>query len=254
MRALLIAEWVVRLVMFAVVVVRKRSTPVALAWLAVVAFVPFAGAVAYFLLGEVRLGRRRSARYQSLVAALGASADLRRQFATYPAPALPGPVRRIAQLAQAVGASEPRPGNRVELHDDATRLFERLVGDIHGARHHCHLQFYIADDDPVSRLVVEALVRARQRGVACRVLLDAAGSRTFLRGALTRRLRSARGGSGTTISTGVISGCACGTVIRKSWAGSRMSLIPCWRSLVSAITEPPRAFASWMLPTIFSNT
>ncbi|HUG40092.1 MAG TPA: cardiolipin synthase [Longimicrobiales bacterium] len=191
MHGLLVAEWVVRLVMFAVVVARKRSVPTALAWLAVIAFVPFVGAVAYFLLGEIRLGRNRSARYHDLVGALAESAALRAQFTRHPAPPLRGAVRRIADLAQAVGAGEPRSGNRVELHDDAAILFERLAGDIHSARHHCHLEFYIADDDDVSRMVVDALLRARRRGVACRVLLDAAGSRAFLKGPLTRRLREA---------------------------------------------------------------
>ncbi len=39
--------------------------------------------------------------------------------------------------------------------------------------------------------VVEALLRARKRGVICRILLDDVGSRLFLRGPQARKLRDA---------------------------------------------------------------
>jgi len=193
MRWLFVAEWVVRLVMFVVIVTRKRSAAPALAWLAVVAFLPFLGALAYLLLGEVRLGRSRSHEYQRLVDAMSGSTELRRQFAQHGHATLRGPHRLIDNLAGAVGAREPRPGNRLELVEDAADLFARLIVDIDGAAHHCHLLYYIADDwnhDPVMSEVAAALMRASARGVACRLLLDAAGSRRFLRGEMCRRLRA----------------------------------------------------------------
>jgi cardiolipin synthase A/B len=194
MRWLFIAEWAVRLVMFVVVVSRKRAAPTALAWLAVVAFLPFIGALAYFMFGEIRLGRRRSGEYQRLVDTMSESSELRRQFAAYGSVALRDSHRIIHHLAVGVGAREPRPGNQLELLADARDLFARLTADIDAAEHHCHLLFYIADhdpDDPVTREVGAALMRASRRGVECRMLLDAAGSRRFLRGELCRELRAA---------------------------------------------------------------
>lgn len=194
MRWLFVAEWAVRLVMFVVIVTRKRSSNAALAWLVVVAFVPFVGAAAYLLFGEIRLGRYRSRLYADLGRAMSRSPELRRQFARRAQAEVTGSHRIIANLAGAVGAREPRTGNALELMDDPRELFDRLVEDIDGARHHCHLLFYIADDyndDPITTAVVEALIRARERGVTCRVLLDAAGSRRFLRGRLAARLRAA---------------------------------------------------------------
>lgn len=194
MRWLFVAEWAVRLIMFVVIVTRKRSAAPALAWLAVVAFVPFLGAMAYLLLGEVRLGRSRSAEYQRLVDTVSQSPELRRQFAQYGHVTLRGPYRLIDNLAGAVGAREPRPGTRIELVEDAADVFARLIADIDGSSHHCHLLYYIADDwnqDPVTNEVAAALIRATGRGVACRMLLDAAGSRRFLRGEVCRRLRAA---------------------------------------------------------------
>jgi cardiolipin synthase A/B len=194
MRWLFLLEWAVRVVMFVVIVTRKRSASTALAWLAVVAFLPFVGAVAYFMFGEVRLGRRRSREYQRLWDAVERSPELRRQFAALQPPRLDGSLGVLADLAGSVGALEPRPGNRLALLEDAVGLFSRLTDDIEGARHHCHLLFYIADDsrdDPVTHMVCEALLRARRRGVRCRLLLDAAGSRVFLRGEWARTLRAA---------------------------------------------------------------
>jgi cardiolipin synthase A/B len=194
MRWLFVAEWAVRLVMFVVIVTRKRSAAPALAWLAVVAFLPFLGALAYLLLGEVRLGRHRTDEYQRLIDTVSTSPALRRQFTTHGHAVLRGPYRLIDNLARAVGAREPRPGNRLELVEDPTDLFARLAADIDDADHHCHLLYYIADDwrdDPVTAAVASALMRAATRGVECRVLLDAAGSRRFLRGDTCRRLRVA---------------------------------------------------------------
>jgi cardiolipin synthase len=194
MRWLFLAEWAVRLAMFVVIVVRKRSAATALAWLAVVAFLPFVGALAYLMLGEVRLGGRRSRRYQHLVDAVSRSPELRRHFARLGQAELRRADRPVADLAGAVGAREPRPGNRIDVVDGAGDLFGRLCADIDGARHHCHLLFYIADpepEDPVIRDVTGALVRARARGVECRLLLDAAGSRRFLRGPRAAELRAA---------------------------------------------------------------
>src|SRR5262249_9615352 len=56
-----------------------------------------------------------------------------------------------------------------------------LIADIEQAKHHVHLQFYIFADDVTTGPVIEALGRAVQRGVRCRVLADAIGSRAALR-------------------------------------------------------------------------
>jgi cardiolipin synthase len=158
----------------------------------VVAFLPFVGAIAYLMFGEIRLGRRRSRQDQHLRDAVSTSSALRRQFADHGQASIQGPYRTLANLASAVGAREVRPGNRIELLGEAQDLFARLVDDIDASLHHCHLLFYIADDapDPITVAVTDALLRARGRGVETRMLLDAAGSRRFLRGRLAARLRS----------------------------------------------------------------
>ncbi len=187
----LLAEWSVRLVMFVVVVLRKRSPSSALLWLVVVAFLPFVGTVAYFLVGENRLGRRRRVEYQQVEELLRHSPRLVEQYRRASRPLYREPHRTLAALAEGVGASLPLGGNGVELLGDADEFLDALVEDIDHARHHCHLLYYIVQEDPRSERVFGSLLRARSRGVSCRFLVDAAGSRRFLESRSARRLRKA---------------------------------------------------------------
>lgn len=190
MTSLILAEWLVRLVMFVVIVMRKRSPAKALGWLTVVAFLPFAGTVAYFTLGELRLGRRRELRYTEFEDALAASPRLRQQVSAVYQPLLLEPDRTISHLVARVGGTPAYGGHHVELVGDTAELFNRVCADIDRAWHHCHLLFYIANDDEHGRAVADALIRAQQRGVSCRLALDSAGSRAFLRSETARRLRA----------------------------------------------------------------
>ena len=60
-------------------------------------------------------------------------------------------------------------------------MIDRLVQDIDRADHHVHLLFYIFAADEVGGRVAQAMVRARARGVRCRLLADAVGSRGLFR-------------------------------------------------------------------------
>jgi cardiolipin synthase len=68
-------------------------------------------------------------------------------------------------------------GNRVELLPDGDSAFPAMLAEIDGAKESVTLATYIFDDDEVGRQFLEALVRARKRGVAVRVLIDGLGSR-----------------------------------------------------------------------------
>jgi cardiolipin synthase len=92
-------------------------------------------------------------------------------------PALSGAV----VLAEKLGGSPILGGNVVELLADYGGTIARLAADINRAEKHVHLLFYIFADDSATAPVVEALGRAARRGVRCRVLADAIGSRTGLR-------------------------------------------------------------------------
>ena len=66
---------------------------------------------------------------------------------------------------------------------------DRIIGDIDSAQRNVHLLFYIFLADATGRRVGEALERAAARGVTCRVLMDAVGSRQGVK-KLAPKLRS----------------------------------------------------------------
>jgi cardiolipin synthase len=72
------------------------------------------------------------------------------------------------------------PGNRVGLLRSGREYFPALISAIETAQREVWLESYIFADDPAGRAVADALVRAAQRGVAVRVLVDGWGARHYL--------------------------------------------------------------------------
>ncbi|MGK5093021.1 phospholipase D-like domain-containing protein [Deltaproteobacteria bacterium TL4] len=68
--------------------------------------------------------------------------------------------------------------------------YELLLNDINQARYHIDLETYIFDADPVGFQIAEALIKASQRKVRIRVLVDGAGS-PFWGGPLVEQLEQA---------------------------------------------------------------
>jgi cardiolipin synthase A/B len=96
-------------------------------------------------------------------------------------PYLPSHLQPIAHLARQLGDFEVCTGNTMELLTDYDPAIDRLIIDIDAARQAVHLLFYIFEADNTGRRVGEALARAARRGVECRVLMDAVGSKRGLR-------------------------------------------------------------------------
>jgi cardiolipin synthase len=175
-----ISEWLIRLVM--VVVVPFRRTPAAAkGWLLLIFFEPWIGLLLYLLIGRARLARWQREQLARLPQAMaGVVARLAGDpnvFHPDVGPAL----SQAVSLAEKLGGSPILGGNAVELLVDYDGTIARLAADIDQAQSHVHLQFYIFADDRASAPVIDALGRAARRGVRCRVLTDAIGSRSALR-------------------------------------------------------------------------
>jgi len=186
----LISEWVIRLVMLVVVVARKRA-PAALSWLAVIFFLPWVGLLLYALIGERRLGSRRAVRHAQAMRTI----DRLTRLAIQRAAAVPARVRAdrrdIVRLAQSLSDMPVCGGNSFELLESSDEFVRRLIADIDSATVSVHLLFYIFADDDSGRGVAEALLRARDRGVDCRLLADSVGSPSLFKRGLADRLRRA---------------------------------------------------------------
>jgi cardiolipin synthase len=173
------SEWVIRFAMLFYVPYR-RDAAAARGWLLLIFFLPWGGLLLYALFGRAYLPRQRRARQQAVREAID------RTYRQLPA-AVSIRERSPAQLWPALeltGALSNFPvvgGNRFELIHDYQAAIDRLVAGIDAARSQVHLMYYIFADDAVGHRVSDALVRASQRGVAVRVLMDAIGARDGLK-------------------------------------------------------------------------
>jgi len=190
MAALLLAgEFLFRLSIAALVILRRTRHSSTLAWVVVIMVLPVVGALLYLLTGETRIGRRRSRRHDEIrerIQAICAS-----HWAESRYPELSRQYQPIATLAEGVGGTAPRGGNALSLFGDTDRVLDLLVEDIGRASAHCHLLFYIYLPDGSGRKLAAALMDAARRGVACRLLVDGVGSAELLSSSLARELRAA---------------------------------------------------------------
>jgi cardiolipin synthase len=177
-------------------VTRPNRTPASrVAWVAVIMSLPVIGVVAYLLLGETSIGHERVRRLNEAESRLAAPSG---------AGTKPGdPVAAaVSDLCRSINGFGPTSGNRVVLLGDPAasaaeptldcdRAIEGLIEAIEAAAEHVHVSFYIWLDDSNGGRVADAISAAARRGVTCRVMVDALGSRDFVRGPRWRQLREA---------------------------------------------------------------
>lgn len=171
------------------VIMRSRPHGVTYAWLVVILLFPYFGAAVYLLFGETRLSERRSAR----LAAAGDHYQLWLETLEGRAPVAWDQhnieCRPIHNLARNLTGLPAMASNGVELLETPEEIITSIIEDIDRAASTCHLQFYIWEDGGRVDRVVDALIAAARRGVTCRLLLDAIGSRSFLAGKSVERMR-----------------------------------------------------------------
>ena len=159
------------------IVPTRRSPEAAKGWLLFIFFLPWVGLLLYVLIGRPRLPRWRLERRGQYIDLIE---PIRRRMAASPqiaAPAVNPQYQPSVRLATDLGMLDNLGGNSVELLTDYNNTIDRIASDIDSAHHHVHLCFYIFGDDERSGIVIAALGRAVARGVICRVLIDAFGSR-----------------------------------------------------------------------------
>jgi cardiolipin synthase A/B len=184
----IVADWVIRIVMLPIVPTR-RSPEAAKGWLLLIFFLPWVGLVAYTLIGRPRLPRWRLERLQEFLQWVE---PIRTRLTSPPgsaAPGVPVPYAASVRLSTDLAGFPNSGGNAVELMTDYVAILERIASDIEGARESVHACYYIFAEDARTAPVIAALGRAVARGVRCRVLVDAFGSRPTIP-AVVPRLRS----------------------------------------------------------------
>lgn len=157
---------------------------------------------------------------------------------------------RVAQASRS-------EGNAIELLRDGAENFPRWLAAIDGARLSVHLENYVIEEDRIGAQFADALIRAAERGVSCRVLYDWVGCVRRTSSGFWRRLRQA----GVAVrcynapsfgyALGWISrdhrkvlcvdgelGFTGGLCIGHDWMGDPGRGIPAWRDTAIAIRGP----------------
>jgi len=161
----------------------KRNLRSAIGWIGFAWFVPLAGPLFYFLLGINRI--RRTGAALGLEAHAMALEDDGRPSAhdRMPHSGFAG----LSRLAETLTRRRLTAGNTVDVLVDGDGAYPAMLAAIDAADRSVSLSSYIFDRDPVGLSFAEALKRARDRGVAVRVLIDALGER-YSRVPMTRLL------------------------------------------------------------------
>jgi cardiolipin synthase len=171
------------------VLLRPHRDPASrIAWIAVVLAVPVIGMIAYLLLGETNIGRRRVANIREVLRALPEAGAMQAGDAAL---GIADRHRPLFRVGQSISGYAPVGGNAARLFSDSDATITALVADIDAATDHVHLLFYIWLDDNNGTQVAEALRRAASRGVVCRAMVDDVGSRAFVRGPHWAAMRAA---------------------------------------------------------------
>ncbi len=164
------------------IMLRPHRDPAArIAWVVVVVMFPLIGMLAYLLVGEVRIGRSRMARFHEVVARMPRASHLSAAETAGFATVVPEHHQHLFQLGYSISGFAPVVGNRAHLLADSNATIDAMVTDIDAATEHVHLLFYIWLADNNGRKVIDALKRAAARGVTCRAMADDLGSRKLIR-------------------------------------------------------------------------
>jgi cardiolipin synthase A/B len=159
----------------------KRDPASAVAWVGLAWLSPVVGSVLYLLLGINRV-RRRARTMRAADDGSPATPAAQGHRPDHFAPLATAGLRITSRLIV--------PGNAFEVLSNGDVAYPRMIAAIDSASASVGLQTYIFRADAVGKEFIAALVRAQERGVAVRVLIDGVGGGYFWTPAY-RRLRAA---------------------------------------------------------------
>jgi cardiolipin synthase A/B len=183
------SEWVIRVAAL-FYVPQRRPPSAARAWLLFIFFLPWPGLIFYALIGRAYLPRRRFDVQRQIYETIRRIEPRALTGDAVAAPAVSPELLPALRLAEQLSEFPVVGGNKFELLPVYDAAIDRLIADVDAAQRFVHVLFYIFANDETGAKVAAALERAMKRGVVVRVLMDAIGSRSGLKG-LAPGLRAA---------------------------------------------------------------
>lgn len=166
-------------VMVRAILLKDREPIARAAWVLMIVVLPLGGAVAYLLFGEPWMSRRfrRQADgiYKELLECASPVSRSERSEAGKDT------FLNAFRTCEGISKWHTVPGNVASVAQDSDAAIEMIVGDIGRAERTVHLSMYIWLGDHNGLKVADAICAAARRGVRCRIIADAIGSRSFIR-------------------------------------------------------------------------
>ena len=190
---MLYIHWAIALAYFLVVVASilavlmdNRQPAKAVAWVLVLTFLPAVGIVLYFFFGQNP--RRKRLISQRSIDQIAKRSML--EFVEQKNLRIPDGYRTLIRLFTNQNLSLPFKDNEADIFTSGYAFFPALLAAIAAAHHHIHLDTYIFEDDPLGRLVADALKAKAAEGVEVRVIYDDVGC-WHVRSAFFEQMREA---------------------------------------------------------------
>src|SRR5512134_1949878 len=161
------------------VIPANRKPGEATAWLLLIFVAPFLGVILFLLLGSPDLSKWRRDQQKAMnkrIEDLAEAAEEIPGLRDLVDPPVAARYEPLVRLNAQLSGMPVTAGNTIEVLTDYTGAVERIVQDIDAARRYVHLEYFMFYEDKVGKPVLDALVRAKQRGVVCRVLIDHLGN------------------------------------------------------------------------------
>lgn len=149
----------------------NRQPAKTMAWVMVLLFVPVAGIILYIFFGQ----NTRKMRFISQRSLDQLSKRQMLEFVEQRKLRMPDKFQSLVRLFTNQSLALPFKDNEAEFYTDGYQFFPTLLQSISRARHHIHLETYIFDDDPLGRLIADALIQKAKECVEVRVIYDDVG-------------------------------------------------------------------------------
>ncbi|MBB5352097.1 cardiolipin synthase [Haloferula luteola] len=173
--------FVLHLAVAARAVLRPHREPASrMAWIVVILSVPLLGVIAYLLLGETNIGKRRAHAALQAIAQIPPITETPGWDAVAALSSVPDDYDHLFRVGHSVNGFAPVGGNLATLTKDSDAAIDAIIADIDAATSTVHLLYYIWLADHNGLKMVEALRRAASRGVTCRAMADGLGSRAMI--------------------------------------------------------------------------
>ena len=153
------------------VLLDNRQPAKTMAWILVLAFMPFVGIIFYIFFGQnTRKERHISDRSMDQLTKRSMLEFVEQENLHLPANNKP-----LMNLFTNQNWAFPFKDNRVDIFTDGYEFICSLLYNIGKAQHHIHLDTYIFEDDALGYLVADALIDKVREGVEVRLIYDDVG-------------------------------------------------------------------------------